>query len=166
MITNSLTLFSSAEPSGKNEWYITDDVVMGGRSNGDVYISDQGYAVFEGFVSLENNGGFSMVRNRFPAIDVSRYNKIAIRLKGDGKRYQFRVKSHERDRHSYVEYFQADEDWQTVEIALHKMYPAFRGRKLSIPNYPGSSMSEIGFLIGNKVEEQFRLEIDWIRLVE
>jgi hypothetical protein len=166
MITDSLTLFSSAEPSGKNEWYITDDVVMGGRSNGKFYINDQGHAVFEGFVSLENNGGFSMVRKRVNPIEVKRYRKVSFRLKGDGKRYQLRVKTDVRDRHSYVQYFQTDDGWQVIEIELDRLYPAYRGRTLDKPNYPAHSLSEIGFLIGNKAEEQFKLEIDWIRLVE
>ena len=44
------------------------------------------------------------------------------------------------------------------------MYPAFRGRKLNIENYQGEKMQEIAFLIGNKKNENFRLEIDKIEI--
>lgn len=37
---------------------------MGGKSSGDFYINESGNGVFEGFVSLANNGGFSSVRYR------------------------------------------------------------------------------------------------------
>ena len=42
------------------------------------------------------------------------------------------------------------------------MYPSFRGQKLSIPNYDGSSLAEIAFLIGNKEREDFELLIESI----
>jgi hypothetical protein len=44
------------------------------------------------------------------------------------------------------------------------MYPSYRGRKLDLPNYPGKTMEEITFLIANKQEEHFKLEIDSISL--
>ena len=44
------------------------------------------------------------------------------------------------------------------------MYPAFRGRKLSIGNFSSKNIEEIAFLIGNKKEEHFKLEIDKIYL--
>ena len=40
-------------------WIIVDDNVMGGRSEGNISVNDKGYGIFEGEVSLENNGGFS-----------------------------------------------------------------------------------------------------------
>jgi hypothetical protein len=45
------------------------------------------------------------------------------------------------------------------------MYPRFRGYRLDIPNYQGESLTEIAFLIGNKVRETFQLEIDYINLM-
>ena len=44
------------------------------------------------------------------------------------------------------------------------MYRAFRGNKLNIPNYPIITLEEIAFLIANKKEESFQLEIDSIIL--
>jgi NADH dehydrogenase [ubiquinone] 1 alpha subcomplex assembly factor 1 len=42
------------------------------------------------------------------------------------------------------------------------MVPSFRGRTLDMANFPGDSLEEIGFLIGNKKAEDFKLLIDYI----
>lgn len=150
--------------NGAENWRVVDDVVMGGRSDGNFTVNEAGHGVFSGRVSLENNGGFSSVRYRFDNQEVSGYEKVVIRLKGDGKRYQFRVKTNTGDRHSYIAYFETSGDWETIEIPLSEMYPTFRGRELNMPNFPGESMEEIAFLIANYKPEQFRLEIDYIHL--
>jgi len=147
-----------------NDWYVVDDVVMGGRSNGDVLISSEGHAVFSGVVSLENNGGFSSIRYRSPIISTKGYSAFKLRIKGDGKNYQFRVRSSLSERQAYIYEFETTGEWQDIEIPFHKMYPGFRGVKLDLPNYPGEKMQECSFLISNKKNESFRLEIDKIRM--
>lgn len=159
-----MTLFDFNTNSDITNWNITDDVVMGGRSNGTFSIGKDGLGVFEGNVSLENNGGFSMVQYKFDTIKTAQFTKIQIKLKGDGKPYQFRIKTKLGDKHSYIAPFETTGDWQTIEIPFNTMYPAFRGRKLDAENFPGEQMEGIGFLIGNKKEEAFRLEIDFIVL--
>lgn len=159
-----MVLFDFEKGSDLANWNIVDDVVMGGRSDGGLRINDEGHAVFQGKVSLENNGGFSSLRYNFRQKKVAAYSNVVIRLKGDGKRYQFRVKSNRYDRHSYIYYFETTGDWQTIKVPLSEMYPTFRGRQLNMPNYPGKEMEEIAFLIGNKKAEAFSLEIDRIGL--
>ena len=149
---------------GASEWAVEDDVVMGGRSNGEFQINQDGFGIFSGTVSLENNGGFSSIQYNFDATDVSAHHHAYIRLKGDGKAYQFRVKSSRRERPSYIYEFETTGDWQTVEIPLEEMYPTFRGRRLDIPNYPGQTMSQLRFLIGNGKAESFELKIEKIWL--
>ena len=160
-----LSLFDFTPEASIAEWRIQDDVVMGGRSNGDFTLSEEGHGVFHGTVSLENNGGFSSVRYRPTPIDISAYRTVQLRIKGDGKRYQLRFKSNPGDRHSYIYYFETTGDWQIIELPLENFYPTFRGRQLDLPNYPGKSVSEVAFLIGNKRAESFRLEIDGIWLI-
>jgi hypothetical protein len=159
-----MTIFNFNPESDLQDWLVVDDVVMGGRSDGRFYLNEEGHGVFTGEVSLENNGGFSSVRHRFTPKKAEGFTKAVIRLRGDGKRYQFRVKSDSYDRHSYVSYFQTTGEWQVVEIPLSEMYPTFRGRTLNMPNYPGLRLSEVAFLIANKRAEPFRLEIDFIEL--
>lgn len=145
-------------------WQITDDVVMGGRSNGTFSINKSGFGVFKGHVSLENNGGFSMVQYQFETKKVDAFSKVCIKLKGDGKPYQFRIKTNSSDKHSYIALFETTGNWQTIEIPFNSMYPAFRGRKLDIANYPAEQMEQIAILIGNKKAEAFELEIERIFL--
>ncbi len=85
-------------------------------------------------------------------------------LKGDGKAYQFRVKSSLRDKASYIYTFKTTGDWETVEVPLKEMKPVFRGRKLELPNFSTDVIQEIRFLIGNDKTEDFRLEINKIEL--
>ncbi|MHA7057648.1 CIA30 family protein [Aquimarina sp. M1] len=164
LMTSSLVIYDFEKNSNLSNWNVVDDGVMGGLSNGNLEINPTGNAVFSGTVSLENNGGFSSIRYRFDTKKVKRYTRAFIRLKGDQKRYQFRIKNSINDRHSYIAPFKTTGDWQTIEIILSEMYPAFRGRELDIPNYPSEQMQEIAFLIGNKKAENFRLEIDAITL--
>jgi len=159
-----MLIFDFKHESNLAGWMIVDDVILGGRSNGKFSISNDGHGLFSGKVSLENNGGFSSVRHRFEKKEVNDYKKVTIRLKGDGKRYQFRIKSDKYDRYSYVSYLQTDDDWQTIEIPFSEMYPSFRGMRLKMSNYPGKLMEELAFLIGNGEEESFKLEIDKISL--
>ena len=65
-----MTIFDFNTKSNITNWRIVDDVVMGGRSNGNFKINDSGYGEFSGTVSLENNGGFSMVQYAFEAKKV------------------------------------------------------------------------------------------------
>ena len=48
--------------SNLSNWIIVNDDVMGGLSSCQMRIDDQGNGVFEGFISTENNGGFSSIR--------------------------------------------------------------------------------------------------------
>ncbi|MBT8297587.1 MAG: CIA30 family protein [Maribacter sp.] len=160
----SYTLVDFQQNSNPENWTIVDDVVMGGRSSGSFYISDEGYGVFQGSVSLENNGGFSSLRYRIKKITTKPYSKIVLRVKGDGKTFQFRIKTKASDYYSFISYFDTSGDWETIEISLNEMYPAFRGRTLNIPNFSSGTIEELAFLIVNKKAESFKLEIATISL--
>ncbi len=161
---NSLMIHDFTDADSVRDWRVVDDVVMGGRSNGAFTLSDDGHGLFSGKVSLENYGGFSSVRQRVRDPEVKSHTTFVIRLKGDGKNYQFRVKSNLYQRHSYIGEFETTGEWQEIIISVDDIYPAFRGRKLRMPPYPAEDLSEIAFLIGNKKAESFRLEIDWIKM--
>lgn len=162
--THPMTLFDFTSTSDLSNWYVVDDGVMGGRSKGHMQVNPAGHAVFYGAVSLENNGGFSSIRYRFREKNVQPFSKVVLRVKGDGKAFQFRIKTKKSDRYSYIKTFDTTGAWETIEIPFSAMYPGFRGRKLAMPNYPGASMAEIAFLIGNKKAQNFQLEIDKISL--
>jgi len=168
-----MTLFSSMpaqvifdfnKKSDIQDWLIVDDVVMGGESSGTFKLNADGFGVFEGNISLDNNGGFSSVRYRFEKTPIKESTKIGVKLRGDGKNYQFRIKTNSGDYYSYVASFSTSGEWQEIEIPLKDMYPSYRGRRLDQPNFSADHIEEITFLIGNKKEEQFKLLIDKIEL--
>lgn len=146
------------------EWKIINDDVMGGRSSANFRLNDEGHGVFEGNVSLENNGGFSSVRYRFDKLSIKNYNKIILNLKGDGAKYQFRIKIKDTDTHSYISSFSSSGEWQKIEISLKDMPPYFKGKKLNQPNFNESNIEQVAFLIGNKKEQPFKLIINYIQL--
>ena len=43
-------------------WNIVNDSVMGGRSQATLKLINNTYANFKGYLSLQNNGGFSSIR--------------------------------------------------------------------------------------------------------
>ena len=163
---NTTMLFDFNKDTSARDWRLVDDVVMGGRSAGSFYINENGHGVFEGNVSLENNGGFSSIRHSNTYQIPKNQRKISIRLKGDGKSYQFRLKHRRNSWESYVYNFNTTGSWQVIEIPLNEMYPSFRGRKLKRANFDFNAIAEIGFLIGNKQNENFRLEIDRLELIQ
>jgi len=154
--------FSGEMPVGG--WQVEDDAVMGGVSEGAFRLNEKGHVVFSGTVSLENNGGFSSVQYDFKPIDVSAYGKAVLRIKGDGKQYQFRIESGANDRHAYVYPFETTGKWQTVEIPFNKMYPQWRGNRLDLPNFRGDVVRHVRFLIANGRAESFRLEVESVTL--
>ncbi len=145
-------------------WYVVDDVVMGGRSSGSLSLSTEGHAVSTGKVSLENNGGFSSLRYALDEMKAGKSNHIILKVKGDGKKYQFRLKHNRNSYYSYIYWFDTSGEWEEISIPLAEMYPSFRGRTLDMPNFSHDSIQEIGLLIGNKKAEDFKLLIDRIEL--
>lgn len=158
------TIFDFQKDKDISNWYVIEDRVMGGKSDGKFFLNEEGHAQFEGMVSLDNNGGFVSVRYDMPRMDIENHQFILIRLKGDGKKYQFRIKNKDQNYYSYITEFSTSSEWQEIKIPLKEMYPSFRGRKLNQPNFEHDLIDEIGFLIGNKKNEKFQLLIDKIEL--
>ena len=162
IIIKSYLIFDFDHNTNLNDWKIIDDVVMGGKSNGKFTIDNDGNGVFSGDVSIENNGGFSSLRYQFNKINTSKDSKVTIRLKGDGKEYQFRIKNNRNTYFSYINSFKTTGNWENIIINLKDLYPSFRGQTMNSPNFAGDSFEEIVFLIGNKKNESFNLIIDRI----
>ncbi|MGC1632667.1 MAG: CIA30 family protein, partial [Gelidibacter sp.] len=131
---------------------------------GEMSINAAGNALFEGFITTENSGGFSSINHPFVEKVVSNYKAVLMLIKGDGKMYQFRIKERLDQPFSYIHEFQTSGEWETIRIPLASFYPSFRGKALNMPNYNGEIMEEVTFLIGNKKKEYFSLEIKCIWL--
>jgi NADH dehydrogenase [ubiquinone] 1 alpha subcomplex assembly factor 1 len=112
IMSSTIVIFDFSEKSNLQNWKVVDDAVMGGVSSGNFSVNKNGNGVFSGDVSLDNNGGFSSLRYDTNRITFDNQTTFKIRLKGDGKKYQFRVKSNSRDRHSYSFIFSTNGNWQ------------------------------------------------------
>ncbi len=158
------SLFNFTSSTDIKTWNIVDDVVMGGRSSGTFTLNEDGHGVFAGNVSLENNGGFSSVRHKLDITPIDGATTVVLKVRGDGKKFQFRIKTNARDYYSYIAIFDTNTEWQEIQIPLEEMYPSFRGKKLDQPNFSSDHIEEIAFLISNKKAESFNLMIDKIEL--
>lgn len=147
-----------------NRWYQTNDDVMGGISNSNMIYDNNGLGVFSGEVSTANNGGFAMTRLPVDLNLSENSKKIVLKAKGDDKMYQFRIKATSNQRYWYVHTFLAPNEMKEIEIPLKDFYPSFRGYKLDIGNFNSNTISEVAILIGNKKNEEFKLEIDKITI--
>ncbi len=146
-------------------WQIVNDSVMGGISRSAFQLHDDGYAIFSGTVSLENNGGFASVRARSNApADLSGFEGLSVRVLGDGKTYCLRLKTVKNGRitrYSYEARFDTSPgEWQTHKLPYSDFEPVFRGRGVrGNPELNADSVIEVGFMIRDGQEGPFRLAV-------
>ena len=147
-------------------WRIINDDVMGGVSQSKITFNDTGTATFQGRISLENNGGFASTRSKSHPFRLGDYIGLHVRIQGDGKDYQLRVRTDNRfDGISYRYRFATQpETWMNIRVPFNEFVPVFRGRIASnaSPISP-EKIQQVGFLISDKQAGEFRLEIDWIK---
>lgn len=148
-------------------WLAQNDGVMGGVSTGRARILE-GNLHFTGALSLENNGGFAQVYSRAEASDFPAHTGIRLRVKGDGRVYQFRLESDARFRGSRIAYgssfsTQAGQ-WIEVSLPFSSFKPTFRGLALSGPALDLGSIRQIAFLLADGTPGKFSLIVDWIGL--
>ncbi|MBT5925334.1 MAG: hypothetical protein HOH33_01810 [Verrucomicrobia bacterium] len=158
-----ITDFSGSEKIQMN-WRITDDRVMGGRSQGQFGITEQGIMKFSGNLSLENNGGFSSIRSGEVNLDLSDSAGLALKVKGDGRTYQMRLGTEARYRSwdvSFSAEFQTERNkWTEIRIPFSSFKAGFRGRSLENVAFDPSNIQRFGILLGDKKPGTFKLEID------
>jgi len=128
-------IFDFNQPSAdlRNTWGAVDDVVMGGVSESGIHLVEQ-VALFAGNVSTENSGGFASVRTRnFDSpLNLSQYDGIELRVKGDGKRYKFILRTETKwDGIAYSYSFDTvSNEWITVRVPFSGLIPVFRAKTL------------------------------------
>ena len=147
-------------------WRIVNDGVMGGLSSSDMELTEDGTALFTGFVSLDNNGGFASVRATFPSLDLSQYQGVTLRVRGDGRSYQLRFRmdgSFDGVAHASA-FDTVPGEWTEIDLPFEGFQPTFRGR---VPRGAGpldpSRIRQMTFLIGDKKEGPFSLEIALVK---
>ncbi len=156
-----LTDFTADSPDLR--WYVQNDNVMGGRSEGGFEIADRGELIFAGSTNT-NGGGFSSIRTRPFKLDMSDYDGIRLRVKGDGRRYTWQLQTAARYRGFRVSYWAefdtVDGEWSTMDIPFGSFYPQIRGFKLDGPELDSSNITELGLYIYDKKDGPFKLQLD------
>ena len=130
-------IWSPAQPGAGPtlEWGPLDDVVMGGVSQS-TFAATGGAATFSGTISTENNGGFAGCRTRAlkPALDLSSYRGLKLRVRGDGKRYKLIL----RDDYGWNGIAWASsfdttagaDEWQELDLTFDSFVPTLFARSV------------------------------------
>ena len=156
------------EPDGV-QWIIVNDGVMGGFSTSDLELTEESTGLFSGFVSLDNNGGFASIRATFQSMDLSPYRGVTLKVRGDGRRYQLRFRlDGSFDGVAYTTEFDTSPgEWMEIDLPFQAFQPTFRGR---VPRGAGpldlTRIRQMSFLVGDKKEGPFTLEIAWVRTLD
>jgi len=149
-----------SNPSTLRDSWIVNDGVMGGVSQSSLRQDVDGM-VFEGLVSLENNGGFASMRSsvKFP----QGIQLIELLAKGDGKRYKLVLRTELAPRVTYVADFIALPTWQTYRFNLSQFKSTFRGRDIDAPALSFSDVIDFGILISNNQAGSFAIQLKTLK---
>ena len=146
-------------------WQVVNDDVMGGVSISNFHLTN-GAAVFQGELSLENNGGFASVRSLPAAHDLAGCDAFVFRVRGDGRRYKFTARMDRSfDSPIYQAIFTSKKgEWEEHRLPFKQFAATFRGRLLSSETpLDSSKVTSVGFLISDQQAGPFRLEVAWIK---
>ena len=143
-------------------WQVVNDGVMGGLSRSEFVTDGEAAGVFRGNVSLANNGGFASVRTVPGDYGLDGFDGVAIKVRGDGKRYSFRLRMDNRfDGVAWKQDFDTEAgEWMTVWLPFAGFEPTWRGRR--VPNAPAldpDRIRQFGLLIADKQVGPFRIEV-------
>lgn len=142
------------------QWRIIDDGVMGGLSEGGM-LFDRDHGVFTGYISLQNNGGFSSVYRAVKDVPTN-LQRIKIDVQGDGQCYQLRAVVFDN---GYRVAYKHDFDTvagqrQILTFTLADFKASFRGRLINnAPILSSAEIREVGFLLNNHKAGDFALSV-------
>ncbi len=142
-------------------WYVVNDNVMGGRSEGGFTI-DEGELRFAGRTNTDG-GGFSSIRSKPVEFDLSTYDGVRLRVRGDGRRYTWRLSTGESRQGREIAYW-ADFDtqdgaWSTVDIPFSRFVPRYRGTRLEGPELDPGQITGMGLMIYDRLDGPFELRL-------
>ena len=157
--TFSITRFNSDSPD--LGWYVQNDNVMGGRSEGAFNISFE-ELIFSGNTNT-NGGGFSSIRTEPLRLNLSEYDGIRIMIKADGRRYTWQLQTDARWRGRQVNYWAEFDtlvdEVSVIDIPFTKFFPQFRGYRLDGPDLDVSQITQLGLYIYDKKDGPFELRL-------
>jgi monofunctional biosynthetic peptidoglycan transglycosylase len=154
-------------PLNESDWAPINDGVMGGVSVGAMVKGQKpDQLVFKGELSLENNGGFASVR-RVMDEDLSGIAMVRLRVKGDGRTYQLRLRQDGRfDGIAWRRTFTTAGDWQTIILPLSEFKPVFRGRPVAeAGELRPENIQQLSLMLADKKPGPFLLRVGAIEFL-
>ena len=133
---------------------------MGGISHGSPARNKvTGNLKFWGSLSMENNGGFSTIRTEVAAGSFAGAKGVHVKVKGDGRQYKFMAMKEGKGRYQIDLDTIAGEETD-VQIHFEDMEYWYWGwKKDNMPALGGDDVVAVGFMIADKNETPFELEI-------
>ena len=160
----SKTLDDFDKTQAAGTWKSVNDGVMGGLSKGGPKVSKQQKLVFKGNISLENNGGFSSIRTAGKTMDLSTYDGIEIKVKGDGRMYYLTTRSNGRRMLAFWSPIQPPKgEWSVIRIPFNAFYATYMGKKIPMIKLNKKKVSSVGFMLYDKKAGPFAIEAEYIR---
>lgn len=156
-------------PASTQNWQPINDGVMGGVSISQIRFDLDGHAVFEGVVSLENNGGFASVRSS--QLDLGGPATLAYLLTvwGDGHTYKlnFRTDSGFDGVNYQATFTPASGQWSQITLPVDAFVPSFRGRTVQgVSALQPEAVTQVGLMISDRQAGAFRLMVKSIEAVD
>ena len=161
----TIILFDFVNKGKFGRWMIVNDGVMGGISRSKFSFHPEGHLIFEGKVSTDFGGGFASIRSDYENWDIGNYQGLILKIKGDGKTYQYRCRmGNDYYQVAYRNYMQSKKnEWNEVRLPFSEFVPTYRGRILNgLPSLDSKEIRWFGIMISDKQVGEFHLEIDWI----
>ncbi|MBK9304441.1 MAG: CIA30 family protein [bacterium] len=138
-----------------------DDPIVGEVSRGEMS-RREGAGVFQGNVALDHHGGFASVHFGSGELDLSRFAGLALRVRGDGKRYSLRLRTNRAGNSVDYQCELAPEAgaWRNLRLPFAAFQPAHGGRSTAPPpRLDTAAIGTIGLAISDRQEGPFRLEL-------
>jgi monofunctional biosynthetic peptidoglycan transglycosylase len=154
-----ITDFRSLET--EKRWEVVADEASGIRSSSELTVTPANTALFEGELSIENNGASASVRTHVGDLFLDMFRGMAIRVKGDGKIYRFLIGT--GDTHEGSAYHATFATQQGAWITIHLPFSKFEGSGNPAPSLDPTNICQIGLMIADKQPGPFSLEIEWVK---
>jgi len=137
------------------------DSVMGGVSEASLWKSDEGWLGFEGQLSMENNGGFAMMRGHI-GTQMRDYDGLHISARTtDDTRVFYATVQRNRETGVMWQYpLELSTEWKSFHIPLEKFRFQFMGfEAMWLPTPLGGAVRDVGMIIFDKNTDKFEVHI-------
>ncbi|MEM9410756.1 MAG: CIA30 family protein [Planctomycetota bacterium] len=165
--TNVDVLIDFKDKAEAKRWITVNDNVMGGRSKGGFKVKGQ-KLIFAGKTNT-NGGGFSSIRTKPQKWSITDADGLLIRVLGDGRTYKADLLTDNKMQRIPIAYradFETTKgEWKEIKIPFNSFEPTLYGSSMKgrTRDLDKTKIETIGFMIYDKKDGPFRLEVDWIK---